>query len=219
MNRDWDQALPKIEIIGECLRVLKPGAFGFFMASNRQDLYPRMVERLERAGFVVGFPSLFWAYANGVSTWEKIEDDFANKNGCEVKELRGFCRGFQPKPAVEIILVVMKSLSERTYALQGLYNGKGVSNVDACRIPYPGQSDRRGRRPSTLMVSDRILDYEDRSFSEYFDLDEWFWSQMNILEFRPEVLNRLPFLDVPKLSKEEKEAGLDHLPAKPVTDR
>lgn len=217
MGKDWDKTFPKIEILEECLKVLKPGGFGFFMASNRQDLYSKMVERLERVGFVVEFPSLFWAYANSVVTWRNIEEDVANKMGCEVKALRGFCRGFRPKPAVEIILSVMKPLSERTFTLQALYNGKGVSNVDACRIPYPDQNDAKGREPSTLLVSDKVLDYNDRTFSENFDLDAWFWSQMNISELPPEVWNRLPFLDVPKAYKKEKEAGLDHLPAKEIT--
>lgn len=54
----------------------------------------------------------------------------------EAKILDGSYAGFQPKPAVEIILVAMKPLSEKTYMDQALKNGKGISWLDACRIPY-----------------------------------------------------------------------------------
>ncbi|KKK96496.1 hypothetical protein LCGC14_2662180, partial [marine sediment metagenome] len=44
--------------------------------------------------------------------------------------------GFQPKPAVEVIIVAMKPLSEKTFVGQALKNGKGISWLDDCRIPY-----------------------------------------------------------------------------------
>jgi len=54
----------------------------------------------------------------------------------EAKALDGSYAGFQPKPAVEVILVVMKPLSEKNYVNQALSNGKGVTWLDDCRIPY-----------------------------------------------------------------------------------
>ena len=53
----------------------------------------------------------------------------------EAKKLDGSYAGFQPKPAVEVIIVCMKPLEEKGYIDQALANGKGVSWFDDCRIP------------------------------------------------------------------------------------
>jgi len=42
MGRNWDKAMPSIEIWEECLRVLKSGAFAFVMCISRQDCLSRM---------------------------------------------------------------------------------------------------------------------------------------------------------------------------------
>ena len=65
MGLSWDKALPSEEALRECCRVLKPGAFGFFMCAPRQDVLSRMIIRLEDTGFNVNFSSLFHAYASG----------------------------------------------------------------------------------------------------------------------------------------------------------
>lgn len=54
----------------------------------------------------------------------------------EAKALDGSYGGFQPKPAVEVIIVAMKPLSEKTYVGQALENGKGITWLDNCRIPF-----------------------------------------------------------------------------------
>jgi len=59
----------------------------------------------------------------------------------EAKRFEGSYAGFQPKPAVELINVVMKPLSEKSYIDQALANGKGVSWFDDCRIPYTTELD------------------------------------------------------------------------------
>lgn len=102
----------------------------------------------------------------------------------QAKALDGSYGGFQPKPAVEVILVVMKPLSEKTFVDQALQNRKGISWLDDCRIPYDGKvwerptmDDMRGNRygqdnehprierignnqgrfPANLIVSDDVL--------------------------------------------------------------
>jgi len=57
------------------------------------------------------------------------------------KELDGSYAGFQPKPAVEVILVVMKPLVEKNYVEQAMDNGKGITWLDDCRIPFVDESD------------------------------------------------------------------------------
>jgi len=49
--------------------------------------------------------------------------------------------GHQLKPAYEVVTVVMKPLDQPTYIDQALSNGKGVTWIDDCRIPYAELSD------------------------------------------------------------------------------
>ncbi len=51
MGKDWDKAVPSVEIWKECLRVLKSGAFAFIMSAPRQDVLSQMIVRLSQAGF------------------------------------------------------------------------------------------------------------------------------------------------------------------------
>lgn len=139
------------------------------------------------------------------------------------KALDGAYAGFQPKPAVEVVIVAMKPLSEKTFVDQALQNRKGVTWLDQCRFPITDQTGvwgtsnetvaagrmfnsspngrdyrsvehPRGRFPANLCVSDDALG----AHSRYFSLDAWSTS--------------LPFLIVPKASKKEKNAGLGNRP-------
>ena len=167
MGKEWDKALPSVEVWKECLRVLKPGAFAFVMSSTRQDCLARMIINLEDAGFRVNFTSIYWTYATGfpkAANLSKLADKRAGveravvgkKQGTyadikrnketgqdglhggiakdrqrveclitapatpEAKALDGAYAGFQPKPALECILVAMRPLSEKTYLGQAL---------------------------------------------------------------------------------------------------
>jgi len=214
MGRDWDKAVPNVEVWRECLRVMKPGAFGFILCAPRQDCLSRMIVNLEDAGFWVNFSSIYWTYASGFpkaqniskaidkkeckkqleeklgrkptrkefeEEWKKFRkvigtkthyypdsncwgvprnissDGFfqsENKNTDlsnisitipttpQAKALDGSYGGFQPKPAVEVVIVVMKPLSEKTFVDQALKNGKGVTWLDEGRIPYENKSDK-----------------------------------------------------------------------------
>jgi site-specific DNA-methyltransferase (adenine-specific) len=53
----------------------------------------------------------------------------------EGKNLDAAYLGFQPKPAVEEIFVVMKPLSEGTFIAQAMKDRKGVTWLNDCRIP------------------------------------------------------------------------------------
>jgi len=105
MNLDWDKALPSIESLKQCLRVLKHGAFAFFMCSSRTDLLWRMGERLEKSGLKTGFSSVYWTYARGQPKINKVGEAFAASS---------------LKPATEAILVCMKQLSTNSYTEQYL---------------------------------------------------------------------------------------------------
>ncbi len=183
MGKDWDKALPDIEVWKECLRALKPGAFAFVMSIPRADCLSRMIISLEDAGFNVGFSPVYWAYASGFPKAQNIgkavdkrfgtEREVVGKKECgyqvsiskkrkeegyrpnltnatkevdittpatpQAKALDGSYGGFQPKPAVEVIIVAMKPLSEKTYVDQALKNGKGITWLDDCRVPYESE--------------------------------------------------------------------------------
>jgi site-specific DNA-methyltransferase (adenine-specific) len=164
----WDKAVPSVAVWREALRVLKPGAFAFIMSGTRQDCLVHMLENLAAAGFNTGFTSLYWTYATGMPKGKRL--------GC------GGYAGYQPKPAIEIILVVMKPLSEKNYTAQAATNGKGVTWLGNCRT--------NERYPANLLVSNNALGKHSR----FFSLDAW--------------AQTLPFLVVPKTSKAEKNAGL-----------
>jgi len=141
MNRDWDKAVPALEIWQECLRVLKPGGFCFVMSAPRSDVQSRMMVRLEDAGFNIGFTPIYWTYATGFPKATNIGKLADKKNYDEAKELEGSYVGYQPKPAVEVVLVAMKPITEKTTLEQAMKNGKGITWLDDCRIPYNLESD------------------------------------------------------------------------------
>ncbi len=220
MGKDWDKAVPSVEIWKECLRVLKPGAFAFIMSAPRQDVLSQMIVRIGEAGFDTDFTSIYWTYASGFPKAANIgkmvdkrlgaerevvgRSDNGNGQGWvrdglagfkptyditkplspQAKALDGSYGGFQPKPAVEVIIVAMKPLSEKTFVDQALKNGKGVTWLDDARIPindetgvwgtsnatanptfngsatkheYRSKQHDDGRFPANLLVSDDVL--------------------------------------------------------------
>lgn len=222
MNKDWDKAVPSVDIWRECLRVLKPGCFAFVMSAPRSDVQCEMILKLKEAGFEVGFTPIYWAYASGFPKACNISKMVDKRLGVEreviadnpnvrknhqghvlelglrqegislatsqeAKSLDGLFGGFQPKPAVEVVLVVMKPIEEKTFVEQALKNGHGGTWLGRCRIPYASEKDKiegiservsitkdtlfpiggfdrscrkdlGGRFPANLLVSDNVLD-------------------------------------------------------------
>ena len=62
----------------------------------------------------------------------------------EAKKLDGSYGGFQPKPAVEVVLVAMKPIEEKGLLAQAQKNGKAVSWFDDCRIPFKEEDTPQG---------------------------------------------------------------------------
>lgn len=94
----------------------------------------------------------------------------------EAKAMDGSYAGFQPKPALEVVIVAMKPLSEKTYVEQALSNGKGVTWLDNCRIPFVSD-DEQGK-----MIRD----------GEYTKEREGFMSAMEISTYNPSNSGRFP---------------------------
>lgn len=181
MGKNWDKAVPSLEIWQECNRVLKSGAFMFVMSIPRLDCQFEMAKRLKLAQFDIGFTPIYWCYSSGfpkaMNISKKVVDflgveresqginpnsrpnkenqnvtSFENKQGhyfelkdnpitAQAKALNGSYAGFQPKPAVEVIMVAMKPLNKENYVKQALYNGKGITWLDNCRIPFESNEE------------------------------------------------------------------------------
>ena len=85
MGKDWDKALPSIDIWKECVRVLKPGAFAFVMSAPRSDVHSRMCLMLEDAGFRIDFTPIAWTYATGFPKAMNIGKKVDKRLGAERK--------------------------------------------------------------------------------------------------------------------------------------
>ena len=113
MGKDWDQTLPPRKIFEECLRVLKPGSLAFVMSAPRSDVQYRMAQMLEEVGFNVSFTPIYWAYATGFPKAMNISNAVVKRGDTdEAKKLDGSYAGYQPKPAVEVVIVAMKPLEQ-----------------------------------------------------------------------------------------------------------
>ncbi len=90
------------------------------------------------------------ATGNAATGFMGGSDSVANTKGeaisPQAKALDGSYGGFQPKPAVEVIIVCMKPLSEKTFVDQALKNRKGITWLDDCRIPYESENKPQGRK-------------------------------------------------------------------------
>lgn len=88
MGKDWDKAVPSVDIWKECLRVLKSGAFAFVMCIPRQDCLARMIINLEDAGFNVNFSSILHVFASGFPKGSNLSKMVDRRLGVE-KEIVG----------------------------------------------------------------------------------------------------------------------------------
>ena len=87
------------------------------------------------------------AKRNKTKSDREVYGDYKDTNYKVTKgssELEGSYGGFQPKPAVEVVLVAMKPLEEKGLLAQALKNGKAVTWFDDCRIPFDEDDTPQG---------------------------------------------------------------------------
>ena len=162
----------------------------------------------------------------------------------QAKKLKGAYAGFQPKPAVEVILVAMKPLAKKSYTAQAMENGKGVTWQDDCQIPYAQKergkkSETSSRVPANLLVSGEVLDDgivrdggyfpAKRGRSEYFGLGELRSKRSGRIKDNGKyskffsldawTFQNLPFLITSKPSEKEKKTGLESFEEKIILGR
>jgi site-specific DNA-methyltransferase (adenine-specific) len=92
----------------------------------------------------------------------KGEYEYKKPASEQAKKMDGSYAGFQPKPAVEVIIVCMKPLEEKGYIDQALANGKGVSWFDDCRIPYESDDDKEVAHYNAKGMDRLKRDYGDK---------------------------------------------------------
>jgi hypothetical protein len=173
---------------------------------NLDDRFNELIEREEAEREITGKSK--WKTLNEIplsgadcSKENRSYKDITAPATPQAKALDGSYAGFQPKPAVEIIMVVMKPLSEKTYVDQALANGKGITWLDDGRIPYQSDKDvwdegmrtglakekfftrgdqteylkqpnPQGRFPANLLVSDDALNDGKERISKYGESKE-----------------------------------------------
>jgi DNA modification methylase len=85
-------------------------------------------------------------------------------------ELEGSYGGFQPKPAVEVVLVAMKPIEEKGLLAQAQKNGKAVSWFDDCRIPFDeGDTPQGGYGAMDIGIGKpgETQDYRSKDYKNY----------------------------------------------------
>jgi len=107
----------------------------------------------------MGFVQEYVKKHSGTYNTKRIVDRLAITEPAtpEAKKLDGSYAGFQPKPAVEVVIVAMKPITEESYVDQALWNAKGITWLDNCRIPILNSKSTIGRFPANLLVSNDIL--------------------------------------------------------------
>ena len=122
MNRHWDKFESKEfqewneEWAREALRVMKPG--GHLLAFGATRLFGRLQCAIEDAGFEVR-DTLAWLRGNGFPKGRRMAGG----------------RSTHLKPALELIALARKPLSEGRVEDNDKRWGTGLLNIDACRVP------------------------------------------------------------------------------------
>ena len=164
MNKKWDYGVPTAEMWEEVYRVLKPG--GHVLSFSSARTYHRSTVEIEDAGFEIR-DQVMWVYGSGFPKSHNIGKAVDKKLG-NSREVLGenpnhrtsdalFELGFQGgkgdgkvtkgssewegwgtalKPAHEPITLARKPLDEKTIVDNVLRWGTGGLNIDASRVPY-----------------------------------------------------------------------------------
>jgi site-specific DNA-methyltransferase (adenine-specific) len=113
MGKEWDAALPTVEMWAEALRVAKPGAH--LLAFGGTRTFHRLTCAIEDAGWEIR-DCLSWLYGSGFP-----------------KSHNGAWGGTALKPAWEPVILARKPLIGTVEANHAAH-GTGALNIDGCRI-------------------------------------------------------------------------------------
>jgi len=131
----------------------------------------------------------FGNISDGTGTATTEWDEKNNPATDEAKKLDGSYAGFQPKPAVEVVIVAMKPLDKKGYLEQAQDNGKGITWFDDCRIPF-----EEGHEPSDNQSMPDLRDVGKKS-KEAIGIDKLSYGQVENAErkeYEPNTVGRFP---------------------------
>jgi site-specific DNA-methyltransferase (adenine-specific) len=154
MGKSWDKVLPPKNIWEECYRVLKPGSFIAVMSSPRSDVLYRMIKDLEDAGFDMSFSPIYFTYHTG---FPKASDTskMLDKRGSDLgKKYEGSKLGFQPKPAVEHIIIGMKPHGSKSY-IDNVLNFEALP--DNIKMTYPFIQVPKPAKKEKMLGTDKTI--------------------------------------------------------------
>ncbi len=153
MGQQWDATGISFdpEFWSEVLRVLKPG--GFLVSTGGTRTYHRLVCAIEDAGFEIK-DSMAWIFGSGFPKSRNVSKDLRSLDPCVGPEDQNTTTGLRCpncgkvkrdlipdgwgtalKPAMELICLARKPLSEKSVAANVLRWGCGALNIDGCRVP------------------------------------------------------------------------------------
>ena len=113
------------------------------------------------------------AKRNKTKSDREVYGDYKDTNYKVTKgssELEGSYGGFQPKPAVEVVIVAMKPLDKKGYLEQAQDNGKGITWFDDCRIPFDeGDTPQGGYGAMDIGIGKpgETQDYRSKDYKNY----------------------------------------------------
>ena len=238
MGKDWDKALPSIDIWKESVRVLKPGGFAFIMSAPRSDVHSRMCLMLEEAGFRIDFTPIAWTYATGfpkaMNIGKAVErvSAFGDAGESETEDGRNL---WGKKATKKVKITNRKPREENTvFKTSGFKSenndtaeasplGRFAANLlvqdDVLGIPSKGaQAPTTGKEPSNYKSNNTHGEYTGHRKALDVRGDEGTfsryydldaWWESRIQELPLDVQTTYPFLIVPKASKSEKNKGTD----------
>lgn len=124
-NYQWDKALPDKRIWKDCLRVLKPGAFGLVFSSIR--LMHRLMVDLEDSGFLIK-DVVFWSFLNGMPKSRNVALDIDKTLGVESKVVGEYkyVQGYRKGGADNYYTNQEKLKLEPNSNLGKIYKGAGL---------------------------------------------------------------------------------------------
>ena len=124
-NLHWDQSLPDVQIWKDCLRVMKPGAFGIVFSAVR--LMHRLMVQLEETGFLIK-DVLFWVNLNGMPKSRNVglEIDKEHNTPSEVVGHYQYVQGYKKDGAENYHAGEGKPIFKPASELGQKYDGAGL---------------------------------------------------------------------------------------------
>jgi DNA modification methylase len=244
LGKAWDANIGALETYQECLRVLKPG--GHILAFSAARTYHHLAITLEQAGFEIR-DQIMWLYSTGFPKSQNIGRAIQKRLGVkktkkhktnqpsiggrgehviqkdneqivitdpEAKKWEGW--GTALKPAHEPICLARKPVRGSIKDTVQRW-GTGALNIDATRIPYVDEKDRKSAEGFKGLGGNVVFDnFNPENRNKIYHKDEKITKTDDQGRFPSNVIGEIPdyqkYFYCPKVSRRERHLGFDNLP-------